>query len=107
MRRNPPLTLDASLPALRVAVFAIQRLQALGRHHVLVLAHIDEDDPLCRPAGDADVGHAGAYQLALVGHQQQLLAVLYRERGDQARIASEAVSDQALTAAIGDTILVS
>ncbi len=49
---------------------------------------------------------AGADQLALVGDQQQFLVLVHRERRDDARVAGEAVGDQAFAAAPGDPVFV-
>ena len=78
-RRGALLTMTAALAA--VAVLAVLPVVAdmLDRHHVLVLGGIEHDDALRRAAGDADVLDRAADQLALVGDQHDLVAVLHGE----------------------------
>ena len=67
---------DALVPVLAVlAVLA----DVLDRDDVLVLGGVEHDDALGRAAGDADAFDRAADQLALVGHQHDLVAVLDRE----------------------------
>src|SRR5262249_7497912 len=86
---------------------------ALDRHYALVVRGVEHDHPLRRAAGDADALDAGADQLAAIGDQHQLVAVLDRERGDQLAglLADRAVAlahvhrHDAFAAAAGDPVL--
>src|SRR6266850_5101689 len=79
-RRGALLPMTAALAA--VAVLAVLPVVAdmLDRHHVLIFSRIEHDDALRRAAGDADVLDRAADQLALVGHQHDLIAVLDGDR---------------------------
>src|SRR5258708_37858649 len=68
-----------TLPAVLLAFLA----DALDRDHALAFGGVEHDHALGRAPGDADAFDAGADQLAAVGDQHELVAVLDRERGDQ------------------------
>jgi hypothetical protein len=71
-----PVALRVALPA--VAVFRILA-DVLDGDDMLVGGGVEHDDALGRAAGDADVLDRAADQLALVGHQHDLIAILDRE----------------------------
>src|ERR1700722_9650771 len=64
--------------AVSVAVFGVLA-DVLDRDHMLVLGGIEHDDALGRAAGDADTLDRTADQLAVVGHQHDLVEILDRE----------------------------
>ena len=61
-----------------IAIFGVFA-DVLDRHHVFVVGGVEHDDALGRAAGDADALDRTADQLALVGHQHDLVAILDRE----------------------------
>src|SRR5450756_2388722 len=82
------------------------RADVLDRHHMLVLGGIEHDDALGRTAGSPDTFDRTADQLALVGHQHDLVAILDRERRHQLAVAViHRHRDDALAAASGGPVL--
>src|SRR6185436_20700075 len=81
LRCAPPglLTRPAALAAVAVLPVLPVVADMLDRHHVLVFSRIEHDDALRRAAGDTDVLDRAADQLALVGDQHDLVAVLHGE----------------------------
>src|SRR6202043_1060403 len=75
------------LAAVTVAVLGVLA-DVLDRDHVLVLGGVEHDDALGRAAGDPDALDRTADQLALVGHQHDLVTVLDRERRHQLAVAA-------------------
>src|ERR1700686_4771427 len=75
------------LPAVPIAVFSVLA-DVLDRHHMLVLGGIEHDHALSRAAGNPDALDRTADQLALVGHQHDLVGVLDRERRHQLAVAA-------------------
>src|SRR5882762_375419 len=57
------------------------------RDDMLVLGGVEHDDALGGAAGDPDAFDRATDQLALVGHQHDLVAVLDRKRGHQLAVA--------------------
>src|SRR4029077_21132811 len=77
----------------------------LDGDEVLVLGGIEHDDALGRTAGNADVLDRTADQLALVGHQYDLVAILDRERCHQFAVALvHRHRDDAFAAAAGGAV---
>src|SRR5439155_26082 len=68
--------------------------QAFDRDHVLLLRGAEDDHALGVAAGDADLADRSADQLALVGDQQDLVAVLDREGGREPAAALAEVLGQ-------------
>src|SRR5215510_15826994 len=99
---------------LGAAVLLAFLADALDGDHALVVGRIEHDHPLGRASGDADAFDPGADELATVGDQHQLVAVLDRERGDQLAglLADAAVAlahvhcHDAFAAAAGDPVFV-
>src|SRR5215470_12536680 len=93
-----------------LALFA----DALDRDHAFGFGGVEHDHALGRAPGDADALDAGANELAAVGDQHDLVAVLDRERGDQlagllpdgAVALAHVHGDDAFAAAAGDPVLV-
>src|SRR5215470_10841064 len=93
-----------------LALFA----DALDRDHAFGFGGVEHDHALGRAPGDADALDAGADELAAVGDQHDLVAVLDRERGDQlagllpdgAVALAHVHGDDAFAAAAGDPVLV-
>src|SRR4029079_17334733 len=108
---RPIGTALAAQPAALAAVAAVAVLPVvadmLDRHHVFVFSRIEHDDALRRAAGDADVLDRAADQLALVGDQHDLVAVLHRERRHQLAVAVvDGHRDDAFAAAAGGAVFV-
>src|SRR5690242_21247235 len=94
-----------SLLAVPVAVLFLA--DVLDRDDVFVIGGIEHDHALRRAAGDANVLDRTADQLALVGDQHDLVAVLHGERRDQLAVAVvDAHRDDAFAAAAGGAVLV-
>src|SRR5262245_20281345 len=90
-----------------VAVLAVLLGEPFDRHHPFALGGAEHDDALGAATGDADAVHRAADQLAAVGHQHDLVALLDRERGDDAAVALGHVHrDDAFAAAAGGAVLV-
>src|SRR5262249_61847837 len=71
-----------------VALFAVAVLaDAFHRHHFLVLVGAEDAHALHVASGDADIIDRTADQLAAIGDQHDLVAVLDRERGNQPAVA--------------------
>src|SRR6185369_26480 len=103
---HPGYTGPAALAAVAVLAVLVFR-NMLDRHHVFVFSRIEHDDALRRAAGDADVLDRAADQLALVGDQHDLIAVLHGERRHQLAVAVvDAHRDDAFAAAAGGAVLV-
>src|ERR1700734_1241749 len=69
-----------ALASIAIAVAVLGFLaDMLDRDHMLVLGGVEYDDALGGAAGDPDALDRAADQLALVGHQHDLVAVLDRE----------------------------
>src|SRR6185295_13940749 len=97
---NPP---GLPLPVRALALLA----QALHRDDALALGGVEHDHALRGAAGDADAVDRAADQLAAVGHQHDLVALLDRERGDDAAVALGHVHrDDAFAATAGRAVLV-
>src|SRR5665213_3874779 len=82
-RLDPEATQERNAPwlttiAVAVAVFGVLA-DVLDRHHMLVLGGVEHDHTLGRAAGDTDALDRTADQLALVGHQHDLVRILDRE----------------------------
>src|SRR4029077_9952696 len=76
------LSTPHSLFAIRArTVLAVLAVVAdmLDGHHMLVLGGVEHDDALGRAAADAEATDRTADQLALVGHQHDLVRILDRE----------------------------
>src|SRR5499427_4593330 len=92
-----------SLPAVLLGLFG----EPLDRDHALALGGVEHDDALGGAAGDADAVDRAADQLAAVGDQHDLVALLDRERGDDAAVAPGHVhGHDAFAAATGGAVLV-
>src|SRR5665213_3257090 len=81
--RNAPSLAAVAVPVAVFGVFA----DMLDRDHMLVLGGVEHDHALGGAAGDPDALDRTADQLALVGHQHDLVAVLDRERCHQLAVA--------------------
>src|SRR5204863_7573930 len=73
----------AGTVAIAVAVVG----DALDGDHLLALVGLEDAHALSVACGDAHVVHRAADQLAAVGHQHDLVAVLDREGGDEGAVA--------------------
>src|SRR5271156_4101844 len=90
-----------------LVLFGRAALDPFDRDHVLVLGLAEDGDALGVAGGDADLGDPHPDQLSLVADQQQFVALLDRERRDEAAAAlGQVVGDQALAAAAGPAIVV-
>jgi hypothetical protein len=71
----------AARPGMTLAAITVFGLFAdvLDGHHMLVFGGVEHDDALGRAAGNPDALDRTADQLALVGHQHDLVGVLDRE----------------------------
>src|SRR5664279_5371995 len=67
-----------ALAAVAIAVLGVLA-DVLDRHHMLILGGVEHDDALGRAARDPDTLDRTADQLALVGHQHDLIGILDRE----------------------------
>ena len=68
-----------SLPRNLLALVAVFLAQALDGNHALVLGGVEHDHPLRGAPGDTDAGHRRADELAGVGDEHHLIALLHRE----------------------------
>src|SRR5689334_9127250 len=95
-------------PALPLPVRALALLrEALDRDDALALGGVEHDHALRGAAGNSDAVDRAADQLAAIGHQHDLVALLDRERGDDAAVALGHVHrDDAFAAAAGGAVLV-
>ena len=64
----------------------------LDRDHALAFGGVEDDHALGRAAGDADAVDRAADQLAAVGHQHDLVALLDREGGDQPAVLARSTA---------------
>src|ERR1700692_111552 len=81
--------------------------EPLHRRDLLAVGGREHDDALGRAAGDADAVDRAADQLAAVGHQHDLIALLDRERRHQAAVLfGDRHGDDAFAAAAGGAVLV-
>src|SRR5215472_6117813 len=94
---------DAGSAAVLLALFG----EPLDRDHALALGGVEHDHALGGAAGDADAVDRTADQLTAIGDQHDLVALLDRERGDDAAVALGHVHrDDAFAAAAGGAVLV-
>src|SRR4051812_1537340 len=76
-RKHVPGSRQGALLAMRSAPIPVLFLaDVLDRHHVLVFRGVEHDHALRGSPRDADAFDGGADQLALVGDQHDLIAVL-------------------------------
>src|SRR5712671_6792260 len=78
----PPSREPARAAVLGTVLLAVLA-DALDRDHALAFRGIEHDHALGRAPGNADAFDARADELAAVGDQHELIAILDRERGDQ------------------------
>src|SRR5580658_6283361 len=97
---------DAAI-AIAVAVAVLGFLaDVFDRDHMLVLGGVEHDHALGRTAGDPDALYRATDQLALVGHQHDLIGLFHREGGDQLAVAViDRHRDDAFAAAAGGAVL--
>src|SRR5580658_964217 len=101
------ITKRRSLSLLAIASIAVLGFLAdvLDRHHMLVFGGVEHDHALGRTAGDPDALDRTTDQLALVGHQHDLVAILDRERRHQLAVALvHRHRDDAFAAAAGGAV---
>src|SRR5690349_25033441 len=100
------MTESASCPSPAAVLLALLG-EPLDRDHALALGGVEHDHPLGGAAGDADAVDRAADELAAIRHQHDLVALLERERGDDAAVALRHVHrDDAFAAASGGAVLV-
>src|SRR5664279_1448430 len=81
--------------------------QPLDRHDLFVVGGIEHDHALRRAPGDADAGDRRADQLAGVGDQHDLVALLDREGADDlAGLLGQRHGDDAFAAAAGGPVFI-
>src|SRR5690242_13450604 len=92
--------------AISVAVFPFLA-DVLDRDDMLVLRGVEHDDALGRATSDADSLHRATDELALIGHQHDLIGVFDRERYDQLAVpVVDRHGDDPFAAASGGTVLI-